>query len=161
MQPEGSEPVSLYVDASYCNRTGAAAWASCIVSIETTHFSSGDLPAEVKSSAVAEAFALKSAVKSAIGLGFIPPRARVILYTDFIGHLDLLAISGGDSVRGRVSIALGKQVERHGIMIEVRHVKAHTPPADRTPEQTIHARVDRLARQRMKSVRLSLIRRKD
>lgn len=149
--------VVLYADASFCPRTRAAAWASYVVGDREGHFSSGDLPAEVASSVQAEAFALKNALKSAIGLGLIPPRALVTLYTDFTGHLDLLGNPGGDSVQGRVSIALGKQIERHGVQIKIRHIKAHSALSVRTPEQAIHAQVDRLARRQMQRLRSRLV----
>lgn len=150
------QQVFLFTDASFCQTTGAAGWACCIVSPTVIISHSGPLPRRIINTTDAERTAWVNGINFAAKQRLLPTAGGLLVgYTDHSGlAMGFERDLGRADLRGDIARFVTDLQSRHSFEIEMRHVRAHIPRALREVHHQLNARVDVLARKRMREIRV-------
>lgn len=174
--------VTLFCDASLCSRSGKGGWAAWLKSDEGTVRGSGPFRYKTIDTGIAEAMAAVNGIHLGLKRRLIRPGSRILLQTDnntveaiLNGKVRrrvtrrALDREGADAVAIAIDVAARNalieqivmryraMVERYGLLIAWRHVKAHMPrnkDDKRYPDarSAVNNLCDRSARQHMKDL---------
>lgn len=130
--------VTLFTDASWCPDHKVAGWAAWCKSDFGMRRSAGILKGEIPSPTYAELAALINGIWFVANHAHpvkLPPKTRVIAQTDCLAAIDALR---GTSKSPQMFALAAKGIEligRYKMVMDFRHVKAHTNNTDRTTKE--------------------------
>jgi ribonuclease HI len=150
--------ITLFTDASYCDRTGVAAYAAWAKTDGRTLRRAGVLKDPAPDSALAEAMALVNGIHLVLAGMRPPPNARIIAQTDCLSAIQ--AFSG--KLRNPKAIqrfapvvaAYRGRVEAARVQVELRHVGGHKGTV--TPRNAVNTWCDQECRRLMRAARAAL-----
>lgn len=168
--------VTIYSDASICNKTLAGGWAGWIKSDRGTLKADNILKNKINDTSIAEAMAAINTLIYAIKNDAIQNGDKVILTTDNDGVMDILEgkasrkftfkkarkkkisiwkfsknINNANKYIKEISSDYKKYVKKYNLIIKWAHVKSHTNKND--PRSYINSNCDKRAKLNMKKAR--------
>jgi ribonuclease HI len=151
--------ITLFTDASYCNRTRVAAYAVWAKADGHTVRRSGVLKELVPHSALAETMALVNGIYVTIAAMRPPAASKIIAQTDCLGAIHALS---GTVRRARtarqyaaVVTAYQRKINAAGVVVEFRHVSGHRGTV--TPRNAVNTWCDEECHRLMRAARAALL----
>ena len=132
-----SNIITLFTDASFCNKTKAAAWAAHAQYADDVLKVSARLAINLENPYMAEFYALYEGISFALH-AFKPERgSKIVAYTDCIGIIHALngiyrvrPFAKCHTERRQLISKINHALETFGAEAEYRHVKAHSENED-------------------------------
>ena len=154
--------ITAFSDASFCDRTKAAAWAGWVKSDRGRVYRGGVIRTGVLNSSEAEFCALANTLALAEKGGLVEPGDRMIAQTD--NHRVQSVLSGAANFRltqceHEVVEWVQNFVTRLSLRLDVRHVKGHRGSV--TPRNAVNTVCDAIAKKHMRQERARRQRRRD
>ena len=148
--------ISLFTDASFCPRTGAAGWAAWAKEDGATVRQSGAFKSAMENSAMAEAGALVNGLFVVLSLIDPPPRSKIIAASD---NMEVVRLAGlAHTPVGRLTQPLQRlqnMLLARGVLMHMRHVKGHKGTI--TPRNAVNTWCDGAAKEHMRAARQALL----
>lgn len=147
--------ITLFTDASYCERTGIAAYAAWAKADGRTLRRAGVLKQPAPDSAMAETMALVNGIHLALAGMRPPPNSRIIAQTDCMTAIG--ALNGGirkaRTIKRYAAVvaAYRRRVEAAQVVVEFRHVGGHKGTA--TPRNAVNTWCDEECRRLLREAR--------
>jgi ribonuclease HI len=171
--------ITVLSDASFCDRTRAAGWAAAVIAPDgKTHVTSGLIAEKCGCANSAEGKAMVHALRWALEHGYLKTGSSALLATDS-DHLVVrlngthtprkrrkllrrgiaMPPPGPDRHNGSPPAIIANLAAQHGIIIEVCKIDGHATPSKRRSSlrARVMARIDQMARTRMKDQRAYLV----
>jgi ribonuclease HI len=151
--------ITLFTDASYCNRTQVGAYAVWAKTDGRTVRHSGVLKELVPSSALAETMALVNGIYVTIAAMRPPAASKIIAQTDCLGAIQALSgmLRRAHAVRQFAATvnAYQQKIAASGVTVEFRHVSGHRGTV--TPRNAVNTWCDEECRRQMRAARAALL----
>jgi ribonuclease HI len=151
--------ITLFTDASYCNRSRVAAYAAWAKADGRTVRHSGVLRQPVPNSSMAETMALVNGIHLAIAAMRPPAASKIIAQTDCLGAIQALSglLRRAQVIRQYEAViaAYRDKVAAAGVVVEFRHVRGHKGTV--TPRNAVNTWCDEECRRLMRAARSEVL----
>ncbi|HUN43826.1 MAG TPA: RNase H family protein [Acetobacteraceae bacterium] len=149
--------ITLFTDASYCNRSRIGAYAAWAKADGRTVRHSGVLKQSVANSSLAETMALVNGIFVALTAMRPPAASKIIAQTDCLTAIHaltgLLRKAATITQYEAVVVAYREKIAAAGIIVEFRHVSGHKGTV--TPRNAVNTWCDAECRRLLRAARAS------
>lgn len=147
--------ITLFTDASFCNRSRIAAYAAWAKADGRTVRHSGVLKQPVANSSLAETMALVNGIYLSIAAMRPPAASKIIAQTDCVAAIEALSgmLRRSHTIQQYAAVvaAYREKIAAAGISVEFRHVSGHKGTA--TPRNAVNTWCDNECRRLMRAAR--------
>jgi ribonuclease HI len=151
--------ITLFTDASYCDRSRVGAYAAWAKADGRTVRHSGVLKQPVPSSSLAETMALVNGIHLAIAAMRPPSSSKIIAQTDCLTAIQALTgmLKRAQAIRDYAAViaAYRDKVAAAGVVVEFRHVRGHKGTV--TPRNAVNTWCDGECRRLMRAARTAVL----